>query len=101
MSGLYEFDDKPENFRAWQSSLTNAVAEVQLTATQELDLMTKWLGKESGEQMRCIRAVHANNANSLSHARRGRDCYAAPEIIEQSLFQRLDSFPRIAAKDQT
>ncbi|KAK0133190.1 hypothetical protein N1851_031437 [Merluccius polli] len=66
MSGLYEFDDKPENFRAWQSSLTNAVAEVQLTATQELDLMTKWLGKESGEQMRCIRAVHVNNANSAT-----------------------------------
>lgn len=54
MSGLYEFDDKPENFRAWQSSFTNAVAEVQLTATQELDLMTKWLGKESGEQVRHI-----------------------------------------------
>ncbi|XP_047447617.1 uncharacterized protein LOC125012056 [Mugil cephalus] len=60
MLGLYQFDDKLENFRAWQSSFTNAVAEVQLTATQELDLMTKWLGKESGEQMRCIRAVHVN-----------------------------------------
>lgn len=103
MSGLYQFDDKPENFRAWQSSFTNAVAEVRLTATQELDLMTKWLGKESGEQMRCIRAVYVNNADlALRKAwERLRDCYAAPEIIEQSLFQRLDSFPRIAAKDHT
>ncbi|KAM7373874.1 hypothetical protein PAMP_006564 [Pampus punctatissimus] len=100
-SGLYQFDDKPENFRAWQSSFTNAVAEVQLRATQELDLMTKWLGKESGEQMRRIRAVHVNNADlALRKAwERLRDCYAAPEIIEQSLFQRLDSFPRIVAKD--
>lgn len=103
MSGLYQFDDKPENFRAWQSSFTNAVAEVQLTATQELDLMTKWLGKESGDQVRRIRSVHVNNANlALRKAwERLRDCYAAPEIIEQSLFHRLDSFPRIPAKDHT
>ncbi|XP_035531776.1 uncharacterized protein LOC118338605 [Morone saxatilis] len=103
MSGLYQFDDKSENFRAWQSSFTNAVAEVQLTATQKLDLMTKWLGKESGEQIRCIRAVHVNNADlALPKAwERLCDCYAAPEIIEQSLFQRLDSFPRIADKDHT
>lgn len=100
MSGLYRFDDKPENFRAWQSSFKNAVAEVQLTATQELDLMTKWLGKESGEQMRCIRAMHVNNAClALREAwRRLRACYGGPEIIEQPLFQRLDRF---ATKDHT
>ena len=102
-SGLYQFDDRPENFRAWQSSFTNAVAEVNLTATQELDLMTKWLGKESSEQVRRIRSVHVNNPNrALDKAwERLRDCYAAPEIIEQSLFQRLDSFPKISAKDHT
>ncbi len=103
VSGLYQFDDKPENFRAWQSSFTNAVAEAPLTATQELDLMTKWLGRESSEQVRRIRSVHVNDANVALHKawERLRDCYAAPEIIEQSLFQRLDSFPRISAKDHT
>lgn len=100
-SGLYQFDDKPENFRAWQSSFTNAVAEVSLTATQELDVMTKWLGKQSGEQVRRIRSVYINNPIlALNKAwERLHDCYACPEIIEQSLFQRLDSFPKIAAKD--
>lgn len=29
------------------------------------------------------------------------DCYAAPKIIEQSLFHRLESFPRISAKEHT
>lgn len=100
-SGLYQFDDKPENFRAWQSSFTNAVAEVSLTATQELDVMTKWLGRQSGEQVRRIRSVYINNPIlALNKAwERLHDCYACPEIIEQSLFQRLDSFPKIAAKD--
>ncbi|KAL3977608.1 alcohol-forming fatty acyl-CoA reductase [Sarotherodon galilaeus] len=100
-SGLYQFDDKPENFHAWRSSFTNAVAEVQLTETQELDLMTKWLGNESEQQIRSIRSVHVNDAGlALRKAwERLNDCYGAPEMIEQSLFQRLDSFPKIVAKD--
>ncbi|XP_061877153.1 uncharacterized protein LOC133629987 [Entelurus aequoreus] len=48
-SGLYYFADKPEDYRAWESSFTTAVSGAHLTTTQELDLMTKWLGKESGE----------------------------------------------------
>ncbi|KAI4796173.1 hypothetical protein KUCAC02_029408 [Chaenocephalus aceratus] len=102
-SGLYQFDDKPENFRAWYSSFTSAVREVHLTATQELDLMTKWLGKESGEQIKRIRSVHVSNPSLALHRawQRLHECYAAPEIIEESLFQRLDSFPKITAKEHT
>ncbi|XP_078809202.1 uncharacterized protein LOC144994598 [Oryzias latipes] len=102
-SSLYQFDDKPENFRAWQSSFNNAAADVNLTASQELDLMIKWLGKESGEQIRRVRSVYINNIDlALKKAwERLCDCYAAPEIIEKSLFQRLDSFPKISAKDNT
>ena len=44
-SGLYQFDDMPENYRAWYSSFSSPANEVNLTATQQLDLMTKWLGK--------------------------------------------------------
>lgn len=100
-SGLYQFDDKPENFRAWCSSFINATGEVHLTASQELDLMTKWLGKESGEQVKRIRSVHAGNPKTALHKawERLHECYAAPEILERSLFQRLDNFPKISAKD--
>ena len=100
-AGLYQFDDKPENYLAWFSSFTSAVGEVRLTPIQELDLMTKWLGKESREQVRRIRSIHVGNPNrALQTAwERLRSCYAAPEIIERSLFQRLDSFPKISAKD--
>ncbi|XP_037617247.1 uncharacterized protein LOC119483203 [Sebastes umbrosus] len=100
-SGLYQFDDKPENYHAWYSSFTNAASEVNLTSTQELDLMTKWLGKESGEQVKRIRSVHVSNPNLALHKawERLRECYAAPEVIEKSLFQRLDNFPKVSAKD--
>ncbi|GAA6111706.1 uncharacterized protein LOC125145101 [Tachysurus ichikawai] len=100
-SGLYLFDDKPENYRSWYSSFTSAAREVHLTATQELDLMTKWLGKESGEMVKRIRSVHVSNPGLALHKawERLHECCAAPEIIERSLFQRLDSFPRISVKD--
>ncbi len=64
--------------------------------------MTKWLGKESGEMVKRIRSVHVSNRHLAFLAwERLREYYAAPEIIERSLFQRLDSSPRFSAKDHT
>ncbi|KAL6459899.1 hypothetical protein MHYP_G00316580 [Metynnis hypsauchen] len=60
-SGLYQFDDRPENYRAWFSSFTSAIVEVQLSPIQELDLMTKWLGKESSDQVKQPRQRLPNN----------------------------------------
>lgn len=101
ISGLYQFDDRPENYRAWCSSFTSATAEVQLTPIQELDLMTKWLGRESSDQVKRIRSVYVNNSTLALYKawERLNECYAASEIIERSLFRRLDSFPKITVKD--
>ncbi len=50
-----------------------------------------------------IRSVHVSYPNLALHKawERLHECFAAPEIIERSLFQRLDSFPRFSAKDHT
>ncbi|XP_061922069.1 uncharacterized protein LOC133662256 isoform X1 [Entelurus aequoreus] len=63
--------------------------------------MTKWLGKESVEHVRRIRSMYVNHPELALHKawERLRDCYAAPEIIEKSLFDRLDNFPKISNKD--
>ncbi|KAK3543942.1 hypothetical protein QTP70_031850, partial [Hemibagrus guttatus] len=79
-SGLYQFDDKPENYWSWYSSFTSAAREVHLTATQELDLMTKWLGKESGEMV--IRSVHVSNPNLETQSL--RETTTCSGIIETS-----------------
>lgn len=42
---LYEFDDRPESYRAWHSSFISATGRLGLTPTEELDLLTEWLGK--------------------------------------------------------
>jgi hypothetical protein len=55
-SGLTNFDDKPENFWAWKSTFYRAITGLGLSAGEELDLLNKWLGKESSEQARRLKA---------------------------------------------
>ncbi|XP_059825157.1 uncharacterized protein LOC132393780 isoform X2 [Hypanus sabinus] len=100
-SGLYLFDDKPENYRAWHSTFTNVIDGVQLSATQRLDLMAKWLGKESRDQVRRMRSVYINKPElALSEAwERLWERYGAPDIIEAALYRRLENFPKVSAKD--
>ncbi|XP_059820511.1 uncharacterized protein LOC132391399 isoform X1 [Hypanus sabinus] len=100
-SGLYQFDDKPENYRAWLSTFTNVIDGVQLSATQRLDLMAKWLGKESRDQVRRMRSVYINKPElALSEAwERLWERYGSPDIIERALYRRLENFPKVSAKD--
>lgn len=53
--------------------------------------------------MKRVHSVHVSNPNLALHKAWERlcECYAAPKIIEKSLFQRLDSFPKIPAKDHS
>lgn len=100
-TGLFKFDDTPENFRAWQSSFLNATEDINLTYSQELDLLVKWLGKESSEHVKRIRAVYATNPKAALQLSWDRlsECYAMAEVVENALFKKLDSFPRLTNRD--
>ncbi|KAL3976954.1 C5a anaphylatoxin chemotactic receptor 1 [Sarotherodon galilaeus] len=95
-TGLLQFNDKPQNFRAWKRSFENAI-----TASEEMDLMLKWLGKESPEHAEQLRAIHINNpVNGLNMIwDRLEQCYGSAEVIEDALFKRIDAFPKISSKD--
>lgn len=56
-SSLTKFDDQPENYQAWTSSFLSAIEDLELTAGEELDLLIKWLGKQSAEQARRTKSV--------------------------------------------
>lgn len=60
-TGVSNFDDTPESFRAWESSFLNATKGLVLTYSEELDLLVKWFGKESLEHVKRIRSVHVTN----------------------------------------
>ena len=100
-TSLNQFDDQPESFRAWQSSFLNAIRGLDLSPSEELDLLTKWLGKESSNHVRRMRQVHVNNPGAALRKAWDRlsECYASPEVIENALFKKLDMFPRISSKD--
>ena len=100
-SGLLQFSDQPENYRAWRASFLNAIQGLNLTDSEEMDLLVKWLGAESATQVKRIRAVNVHHPqNGLKMAwDRLNECYGSPEVIENSLFQRLENFPKITNKD--
>nr|XP_024655484.1 uncharacterized protein LOC101465727 [Maylandia zebra] len=100
-TGLLQFNDKPQNFRAWKRSFENAISGLYLTASEEMDLMLKWLGKESAEHAEQLRAIHINNpVNGLNMIwDRLEQCYGSAEVIEDALFKRIDAFPKISSKD--
>lgn len=100
-AGLLQFDDKPENYWAWKASFVSATKDLNLSAREELDLLTKWLGAESSEQAKRIRAVHVLNpaAGAAMVWQRLEECYGSPEVIEEALLKKIENFPRLTNKD--
>ncbi|KAK0154195.1 hypothetical protein N1851_003707 [Merluccius polli] len=95
------FDNKPETYISWKSMFCNGIEGLNLKASEELNLLTKWLDGESLQHALRIRAVHVNNPETgLRHLWQRLDkSYGSSEAIEASLFKRLESFPRISYKD--
>ena len=59
-AGLKVFDNRPENYLSWRASYHNVTQGLNLKASEELDLLTRWLGGESLQHATRIRAVHIN-----------------------------------------
>lgn len=100
-SGLVKFDDTAEHYQAWRASFINAIEPLGLTPSEEVDLMVKWLGKESSEHAARIRAVNVNQPVDGLKAIWARldKIYGSPEAIENALFSRLEAFPKIQSRD--
>lgn len=100
-TGLSHFDDCPESYRAWRSSFYNTIKDLDLTASEQLDLLSKWLGRESAGYVKHLRAVCTGNPKAALQMTWERldECYGAPEVIESALFKRLDNFPKISNRD--
>ncbi|XP_030582792.1 uncharacterized protein LOC115778696 [Archocentrus centrarchus] len=100
-TGVKVFDNRPENYTSWKSTFCSAIEGLNLRPSEELDLLTKWLGGESLQHALRIRAVHINNpAVGLERLwQRLNKNYGSPEVIEASLFKRLENFPKFSAKD--
>ncbi|KAM3938230.1 uncharacterized protein RB166_011994 [Leptodactylus fuscus] len=100
-TSLSKFDDCAENYRAWKATFKAAIADLNLSAEQELDLMVKWLGPDSSNRIKSLRTVYVGQAESGLAAAwlRLERTYGSAEAIERSLFKRLQNVPRINLKE--
>ncbi|XP_069801384.1 uncharacterized protein [Dendropsophus ebraccatus] len=98
--GLVKFTDRAENYRAWRISFQNAIRGLDLSCSEELDLLVKWLGSESVEHAKRIRDININHPDTGLRMvwQRLDECYGSVEAIENALYKRIDSFPRIVSK---
>lgn len=95
------FDNRPETFMGWKSAFCNAIEGLDLKCSEEVDLLTKWLSGESLQHALRIRAAHISNPGAgLKRLWERLDrSYGSSEVIEASLFKRLESFPRVSQRD--
>lgn len=100
-TGLLKFNDKPQNYRAWKRSFQSAIRGLHLTSSEEMDLLLKWLGKDSAEHVERIRAIHINrpDAGLTMIWNRLDQTYGSAEMIEDALFKRIETFPKITNQD--
>lgn len=64
-----------------------------LSASEELDLLSKWLENQSLEHVKRIHSVHfANPAIGFKMAWDClEECYGSPEVIKRAFFERMIS----------
>ena len=101
LSRLSVFNEKPENYMVWKISFKCIMADLNVSSFEELDLLVKWVGPDSSNQVLNIRAAHANNPKlGLEMAwERLDNKFGCPEMVEESLKKKLRNFPRLSNKD--
>ncbi|KAM4041676.1 uncharacterized protein ACNLHF_012665 [Anomaloglossus baeobatrachus] len=100
-TSLTKFDDRAESYRAWKATFKAAIANLNLTAEQELDLLIKWLGPGSTNRIKSLRTVYVGQAEAgLAAAwQRLERTFGSAEAIEKALFKRLQDIPKINLKE--
>ncbi|KAM4021803.1 uncharacterized protein ACNLHF_027124 [Anomaloglossus baeobatrachus] len=100
-TSLTKFDDRAESYRAWKATFKAAIANLNFTAEQELDLLIKWLGPGSTNRIKSLRTVYVGQAEAgLAAAwQRLERTFGSAEAIEKALFKRLQDIPKINLKE--
>lgn len=100
-TGLSAFDDQPMNYWVWKSSFKSAKAGLDLSAGEELDLLIRYLGKDSAKQAKQMKAVNIRcpEAGLMRAWERLEETHGSTEAIEQALFQKVENFPKITNRE--
>lgn len=75
-TALLQLNDKPQNYRAWKQSVQTASIDLNLTPSEEMDLLLKWLARS--QQIMLISHPQAWLAMAWD---RGDQTYGLTEVI--------------------
>lgn len=90
------FEDNAENFSSWKASFKNAVRELSLSPSEEMDLLIQWLGNTSSANRQRVSGMQMHRTRILN---RLDDRFANPEVVESSIKKKLARFPKLGNKD--
>ena len=96
----YKFDDNPAYFETWKSTFQGIVAELGLTAKEQMELLQSSLGPESSGWARSIYTSNSNPVIACEEIwKRLHDTYGRPEELYSKLKERVVNFPRLSDQD--
>ena len=99
LTRLTDFDDeRPDTYLSWKNGFQNVMSELSATSSEQLDLLIKYLGKESTKWPMTLKA---SNIHMPEHAlsliwERLDERFGSPEFLESELKFKLAKFPKIS-----
>ena len=100
---LTTFDDNPEYYRSWKTSFNQVMIEIEANPSEEIDLMIKWLGKESRKHALNLKNVYLTDPSKAVKQiwERLDERFGSPESIHKVITNKLDNFQKIYQHDTT
>lgn len=101
LSRIYTFNDKPENYRTWKCSFTEVKTEMNVSPSEEMDLLVKYLGVESKKYALSIRTANAHNPEKGLQRiwERLEERYGSAEMVHSAVLKKLQNFPKLGPKE--
>ncbi|XP_052087892.1 uncharacterized protein LOC127724930 [Mytilus californianus] len=101
LSRLTSFTDNPENYLIWKASFRSIMHDLQVTPSEEMDLLIRWLGQESSKQAIRLRASNTHDPKKGLERIWNRldERYGSPELIESTLKDKILKFGKMNNTD--
>ncbi|XP_071944669.1 uncharacterized protein [Antedon mediterranea] len=96
-NSLRKFTEKAAHYRAWKAAFHNTTMELNLTPSQKLELLMKWLGSESHKLSISIYNSHISRPElRLERIWEILDNkYGLAEALEKDIQTRIETFPKM------
>lgn len=87
MTRLTTFDEKPEHYLSWKVNFKGMIFELNVTPSEEIDLLIRWLGPDSGRHAKTIRSSLSSDPTwgVAKIWERLDERFGAPEMVEAAI----------------